>query len=139
MASPMPPRGSGPNSRRNFLLIGGIAVAAIGAYYLYGSNGDVKSAAKRAEADAKIAQAKGFKEAEKLGDKIDKGYDDLVAVSKEKYGEVRKDLDKEWSKAEAKRQEAGKRVGGLVDRLDAEADKAAGVAKDKISKAFGKS
>jgi len=135
----MPPRGASPNSRRNFLLFGGVAVAAIGAYYLYGSNGDVKSAVKRAEADAKLAKAKGADGAERIGGKIDKSFDDISAASREKYGEARREIDKELGKVDVRRQEAGKKVGGLVDKIDAEADKAAMGAKERLSKAFGKS
>jgi len=138
MATPMPPRGP-PSGRggRPFIWIG-VTAAAIAGYYYYTSQGDLTKAKNRAGSDARKLREKGLDGAESIGVQIDRGYDDIKSKASGEYANAKKEFGKEWDATNAKRQEAGKKLEGLVDKLDAKADEAAAAAKDRISNPFGK-
>jgi hypothetical protein len=78
-----------------------------GGYYFVTSDGQKTDARREAELQALRAKKSSLEAAEKVGDKIDKAYDDAKNVLESKYKKGRSEIEKELEK---ERKEIGKQV-----------------------------
>ena len=76
-------------------------------YYLYTSGGDATKARTKAEHDARVAREKTLDGAERIGDKIDKAYDDTKREIENRYKSAKSTVETEYNKD---KQEIGKKV-----------------------------
>ena len=74
-----------------------------GGYYLYTSGGNTADARKRAETDARRARETTLDGAQRVGDKIDRAYDDVKSQVESSYKTTKADVEKE-------KKEIGKKV-----------------------------
>jgi hypothetical protein len=79
----------------------------LGGYYLYTSGGNTNEARRRAETDARVAREKTLDGAERVGDKIDRAYDDVKSSVESRYKSTKADLQSELNKD---KKEIGKQV-----------------------------
>jgi hypothetical protein len=80
---------------------------SVGGYYLYTSGGSTSEARRKAEIDARRARESSLDAAEKVGDKIDRAYDDAKATLESKYKKGRSEVEREL---EREKKEIGKQV-----------------------------
>jgi len=79
----------------------------IGGYYLYTSGGNTADARRRAETDARTARETTLDGAERVGDKIDRTYDDVKSQVESRYKSTKADIENEYGK---EKKEIGKQV-----------------------------
>jgi len=79
----------------------------IGGYYLYTSGGDANAAKRKFETDARNARERSLDGAERVGDKIDRAYDEAKEKIEKGYKSSKAEVEKEWNK---EKQEIGKQV-----------------------------
>jgi len=79
----------------------------IAGYYLYTSGGNPAQARNKAEHDARVAREKTLDGVERIGDKIDKAYDDTKREIENRYTSAKSTVEKEYQKD---KQEAGKKI-----------------------------
>lgn len=78
-----------------------------GGYYLYTSGGNAPAARRKAEADARVVREKTLDGAERIGDKIDRAYDDAKDKIEKGYKSSKAEIEREITK---ERKEIGKQV-----------------------------
>jgi hypothetical protein len=78
-----------------------------GGYYLYTSGGNAGDARRRAETDARAVREKSLDGAERVGDKIDRAYDDAKSSVEKRYKSTKAELQSEYNKD---KKELGKQV-----------------------------
>jgi len=79
----------------------------IGGYYLYTAGGNTADAQRRAQTDARRAHETTLDGAERVGDKIDRAYDDVKSQVESRYKNTKSDIEKEYGK---EKKEIGKQV-----------------------------
>ena len=79
----------------------------IGGYYLYTAGGNTADARSRAITDARTARETALDGAERVGDKIDRAYDDAKSRVESRYKNTKADIEKEYGK---EKKEIGKQV-----------------------------
>ena len=91
-----------------------------GGYYLYTSGGNAGDARRRAETDARAVREKSLDGTERVGDKIDRAYDDAKSSVEKRYKSTKAELQSEYNKD---KKELGKQVEVMFPRPTKESTK----------------